>query len=69
MWRFEVWHDGQCLHEEDGFESEQDACDEGDEWVADKIQEWKDEGCYYGEIPSDFEVRAYADWRDNDDEF
>ena len=56
MWRYEVWFDGNCLYEENGFESEEEACDEADEYVADKIKEWKTDGCYDGETPADFNI-------------
>ena len=56
MWRYEVWLDGNCLHEENGFDTEEEACDEADSYVLDKIEEWKREGCYDDESPADFDI-------------
>ena len=58
MWKFELWHDGQCLREEDGFETESEAEEEGKECAKQRIQYWKDEDAWDGETVDDFDIRV-----------
>lgn len=59
MWKFELWHEGNCLAESDfEYEDEQEALEEGTIAAEDRIQEWKDQGCWVGEEIEDFDVRV-----------
>ena len=58
MWKFELWHDGQCLHEEDGFETEAEAEEEGYYSAEQRIQYWKDENAWSGETVEEFDIRV-----------
>ena len=57
-WMFELWHEGNCLHEESGFDSEEEATEEGYEAAEDRIQMWKDDDVWNGETLDDFDVRV-----------
>ena len=58
MYRFELWFDGQCLHEDDDvFESEMEAMEEGIESVVERINLWKMENAWHGETVDDFDIR------------
>ena len=62
MYGYEVWYDGQCLIDSDNvdvkFESEEEALEEGMEMAEDRIQEWKEDGCWDGETLEEFDVRV-----------
>ena len=62
MYKYEIWFDGQCIIDSDNvdteFESEEEAMEEALEVVEDRIQEWKDDGCYNGETLEDFDIRV-----------
>ena len=45
MYKYEIWHDGQCLMDRTGV-------------AEDRIQEWKEDGCWNGETLEDFDVRV-----------
>lgn len=58
MYRFELWFDGQCLHEDDDvFESEMEAMEEGIESAIERINLWKMEDAWHGETVDDFDIR------------
>ena len=58
MYRFELWFDGQCLHEDDDvFESEMEAMEEGIESAVERINLWKREDAWHGETVDDFDIR------------
>ena len=57
-YKFEVWMDGCMLHEEDGFETEEEAEEEASDWVADKLDEWEADGCRNGAVVGDFDIRV-----------
>ena len=57
-WKYEVWYEGSCLTEDDGYESEELALEAGNEAAEWKIQDWKNEGAYHGEEVEDFDIRT-----------
>lgn len=63
MYKYEIWHDGQCIIDRTDiddaeYESEEEALEEAMEEAEDKIQEWKDDGCWDGETLEDFDIRV-----------
>lgn len=64
MYKFELWHEGNCLTESDfEFADEEEALEEGTYAAEDRIQEWKDQGCWDGEEIEDFDVRVKEGWQ------
>lgn len=57
-WKYEVWYEGNCLAEDDGYESEELALEAGKEAAEWKIQDWKNEGSYDNELIKDFDIRV-----------
>lgn len=58
MYRYEVWYEGNCLTEDDGFETEEEANEAGWEAAEDKIQYWKEIDAWRGETLEDMDIRV-----------
>lgn len=58
MWKFELWHEGNCLHEEEGFETEVEAEREGLQSAKDRIEMWKSDNAWDGETVEDFDIKV-----------
>lgn len=57
-WKFEVWYDGCCLHEENGFDTEYEAREEAQMYVEAKIEDWKVDGVYDYNEPPYFDIEV-----------
>lgn len=57
MFRYEIWFEGNCLREDEGFETYEDAEDAANEEVLNIIEEWKEDGSFDDEEPDDFEIK------------
>lgn len=62
MWKFELWHEGNCLHEEEGFETEAEAEEEGQQSAKDRIEMWKADDAWHGENVEDFDIKVIEFW-------
>lgn len=67
MFRMEIWQDGNCIHEDNGFDSEEEVEVAFKDWVADTIKEYKRNGCEYDYTEDDFSFEMYEE-NDNDEE-
>lgn len=58
---YEVWFEGQALTEttqyDDWFESEEEANEAACDYIRDKIDDWKSDGCWDGEVEEDFDIK------------
>lgn len=43
-YRYEVWYDGCCLHEEGSFEDDEEARDDADLYVESRLDYWEEDG-------------------------
>ena len=49
-YKWEVWYEGSCLHEDDTeYESESEAREDAVEFCKDRIEQWKSDGAYVAE--------------------
>ena len=44
MWKYDVYYDGGWLHEDEGFETEEDAKEEAQLYIKGKIEDWEADG-------------------------
>lgn len=63
MYKYEIWHEGNCIIDRTGvddaeYEFEDDAYDDAEYEVIERIQGWKDDGCWDGETLDDFDIRV-----------
>lgn len=58
MYGYEIWFDCCCIHEDEGFESYEDAEEDANEMILDYIEEWEmDEDAI-----SEFEIIVKEEW-------
>lgn len=63
MYKYEIWHEGNCIMDrtgidDDEYESEEEALEAATEEAEDRIQEWKEDGCWDGETLEDMDIRV-----------
>ena len=58
MYRYKVWMDGCCLHEDDGFDTEEEATEEAQAWIEDIMDDWEMEGVLGDTVESDFNIET-----------
>lgn len=68
MFGYKIWDSGNCLHEADDFETEDEAREDAKEQINSIIEDWKLEGCYDGETEEDFEIDI-EEYDDHYDDF
>lgn len=57
-YKYELWLDGNMLTEDEGFDTEEDAEEEGRTAAEDRIYDWKANGCWDDETVDDFEIKV-----------
>ena len=63
MWKYKVYYDGCWLHEDDDFETEEEAMEEAQSYIDGKIEDWAIEGCEWEEelfevVTDEYEVEV-----------
>ena len=67
MLRMEIWQDGNMIHEDSGYDNEEEAEIAFKEWVRDTIKEYKANGCKYDYTEDDFGFELYEEEDDNEE--
>ena len=50
MWKFDVYYDGGWLHQENDFESEEEAMEEAQTYINGKIEDWESDGVEWEDL-------------------
>ena len=50
MWKFDVYYDGGWLHQENDFESEEEAIEEAQAYINGKIEDWESDGVEWEDL-------------------